>query len=343
MHPELFEIPFTHMTVKSYGLMMVIGFLAAVFLIRRLSRHMGHNVEHITNAALYSLVAGVVGSRLFYVLHHFEEFRGRLFSVFAIWEGGLELLGGVTLAIVIIILYMRWQKLPVRRYLDLLAIGLMAALAFGRIGCFLFGCCFGKPAELPWAVRFPYASPAFRSQVYPDYDRNRPYPHLELPAEFYGYLDANDNWIASDETNKFHADLKPKALLTEQQLYDVTKGPYRCLPVHPTQLYSSANGFFLCLVLYLFWRRAQRAERNQKFDKAFIKPGCTFALMFILYPIVRFFIEFVRDDNPFEFDGLTISQNICAALVVFGLIMMAIFAKMTPDRLTQNSKLKTQN
>ena len=64
MYPELFEIPFTHVTLKSYGLMMVIGFLAAVFLIRHLSRNITPDPQLITNAALYSLIGGVVGARL---------------------------------------------------------------------------------------------------------------------------------------------------------------------------------------------------------------------------------------------------------------------------------------
>ncbi len=65
MFPELFEIPFTPLTVKSYGLMMVIGFLAAVSLIRHLSRNITPDPQLITNAALYSLIGGVVGARLF--------------------------------------------------------------------------------------------------------------------------------------------------------------------------------------------------------------------------------------------------------------------------------------
>ncbi len=59
MHPELFRIPFTTLTVKSYGLMLVIGFLAAVHVIRRLSRNITPDPQMITNASLYSLVAGV--------------------------------------------------------------------------------------------------------------------------------------------------------------------------------------------------------------------------------------------------------------------------------------------
>ncbi len=322
MHPELFEMPFIHLTVKSYGLMMVIAFLAAITLIRYLSRNITPNPQYITNAALYSLIAGVIGARAFYVIHHFDQFQGRLLSVFAIWKGGLELLGGILLAITVIIFYSWYHKLPVRRYLDILAIGLMLALVFGRIGCFLNGCCFGKPTNLPWAVRFPYRSDVYYSQVYPNLERNRPQPQLKLPEDFFGYY--------SEDGKYFHG-LKPYEDLTpEQQKYLVDNDKYRSLSVHPTQLYSSFNGAVLALILYLFWRRYQKKGNSNNQKKLFSKPGCTFGLMFILYGVTRFFIEFIRDDNPFEYGGLTISQNIGIAMIAFGMLLMIIFGKMKP-------------
>lgn len=330
MHPKLFEIPFIHVTVWTYGVMMVVGFLSAVLLIRHLSRDITPDPQLITNAALYSLIAGVVGARLFYIVHHFHEFKGRPLSVFAIWQGGLELFGGVLLAITIICIYLWYHKLPIRRYLDILAIGLVLALAFGRTGCFFRGCCFGRPTDLPWAIRFPYASPAYHSQVYPDWKRDRPFPHLHLPQEFFEVYNGT-SYLKSYES------------LTEEQKWDVTRGPYRCLPIHPTQLYSSANGLLSCLLLYLFWRRSINAAKSHKRRKFLTKPGSTFSLMFILYGIARFFIEFLRDDNPFEhawwiiYKGGTISQSLGIYLAVFGIILLVIFQKIRPGKITLNS------
>lgn len=319
MYPELFEIPFVEITVKSYGLMMVIGFLAAVTLIRRLSRGFTPDPQLITNAALYSLIGGVVGARLFYVIHYFNRFRGDWLSVFAIWEGGLELLGGVVLAVTIIFFYLVYHKLPVRRYIDILAIGLMLALVPGRIGCFLNGCCYGRPTNLPWGVRFPYESLPYNSQINPDPKRNRADPQLQLPADYFSFTDSDQKRY-------------PKAFedLTDEQKNEVTRGRYRCLPVHPTQLYSSAAGGFWCFLLYLFWRRAQKARRSGGAGRLFTKPGQTFALMLIFYGVSRFCMEFLRDDNPFEFAGLTISQNIAIVIILLGAALMAVFQKMKP-------------
>ena len=325
---ELFRIPFTSLTVKSYGLMLVIGFLVAVHVIRRLSRNITPDPQMITNAALYSLVAGVIGARVFYVLHHFDIFKYNLVSVFAIWEGGLELLGGVIAAIAVIVLYLRYHKLPARQYLDILAIGLMLALCFGRMGCFLNGCCFGKPCDLPWAVRFPYGSFAYTSQVEPNPARNRSLPQLQLPDDFFnsGILKSYDQ------------------LTPQQKEMVTTTGPYRCLAVHPTELYSSADAAVIAGLLYLFWRRTQNAQKTENFLKPLTKPGGTSALMLILYGCVRFFEEFLRDDNPLEYGrwiiykGGTISQNLSIYMVIFGVVTMLIFQKLPADK--QSSKAR---
>ena len=328
MHPELLEIPLIHITVKTYGVMMVIGFLFAVYVIRRLSRRITTDPNLITNGALYCLIAGVVGARVFYVLHYFDQFAKQPLAVFAIWQGGIELVGGVLCAVLVVFLYLWLQKLPIRQYLDILAVGLMVALIFGRIGCLWNGCCWGKPTNLPWGIRFPYGSFTYLSQVRANPARHRAEPYLDLPDEFFS------SFYTEEGATKF---LKPYEELTDEQQDMVDNGPYRCLRVHPTQLYSSALAGIQALILYLFWRRAQRATQAGKGTKFLTKPGSTFALMFILYGIVRFFVEFVRDDNPFEYAwwaiyrGGTASQNIVGIyLFLFGIILMVIFQRIGP-------------
>lgn len=326
MHPELFELPFIHVTVKSYGLMMVIGFLAAVTIIRYLSRRFTPDPQYITNAALYSLIAGVVGARIFYVIHYFDQFRGNFLGVFAIWKGGLELLGGVLLAIAVIFYYIRFHKLPLRHYLDVLAVGLMAALIFGRIGCLLNGCCYGKPTELPWAIRFPYGSFAYRSQVEPDFERGRTEPHLHLPPEYFGYTE-DDIYT-----------LKPMTQLTPEQQREVTEGQYRCLPVHPTQIYTSLSAALCCFILFLFWKRSQKAEEAGQYP-FLTRPGSVFGLMFVLYGILRFVMELLRDDNPYEIGHLTISQLIGIGLFALGIAVVALISHLKPEKLPPMKKL----
>jgi len=324
MHPELFEIPFIHLTIRSFGVMMVIGFLMGFFLIGRLGRNISSNPQLISNLALYCLLAGIIGARIFFVVHHMDQLENPWASMFAVWQGGLEFYGGVIFAIPVIILYSHRHKLPIRQCLDIMAIALMLGLAFGRLGCFLNGCGFGKQTDLPWAVRFPYDSFAYFSQINPNPERNRSEPQLELP---------HDEYSSYPEINtKLYP--KPFEELTEQQKFEVTKGKYRCLSIHPTQLYSSANAALLSLLLYLFWRISQRADSAGNARMLLIRPGQTFALALILYGITRFLIEYLRDDNPFEYawwavyKGGTVSQNLSIYLVILGVVLMTVFEIM---------------
>jgi phosphatidylglycerol:prolipoprotein diacylglycerol transferase len=317
MHPELFTIPFTSLTVKSYGLMLVIGFLAAVWVIKRLTRDFTPRSDLVLNAGLYALLAGLVGSRIFYVLHHFSEFRGNWLSVIAVWKGGLELLGGGLPAMLVILLYLRFYKLPARKYMDAVAIGLLVALSFGRIGCFLNGCCYGKPTDLPWGVRFPYGSPAYYSQIMSDEGRNRTEPYVKLPDEY---------WYEAGG-QKY---LKGLAELSPLQRQAATTGPYRCLAVHPTELYESVGAAILAFLLYLCWRWEELVARSKDRKWYHPKQGYVFAFMFILYGAMRFINEMLRDDNPFEFGGLTISQSLAIFMAIFGAIVLVICWRMKP-------------
>ena len=336
MHPRLFEIPFIHWPVGTYGPMLVLGFLAAIALINYLTKSIGMNPQHVTNAALYSLIAGVIGARLFYFIHHHDHFEGDLLGIFRVWQGGLELLGGVIAAIAVIIFYLKYHKLAIRPCLDILAIGLMLALVFGRIGCFLNGCCFGKPSDVPWAVQFPSyiqrpgdkgptSTFIFNSQVNPDLQRNRKDVYIQLPKNYF---------YAFDEDG--YGYLKPYSDLTEKQKTEVTTGKYRCLPVHPTQIYTSISAAFLTLLLFLFWRRSQKSQSS-----FLTSPGSTFSLMFILYGMMRFVIEILRDDNPFEYSwwaiykGGTVSQNISIYMMIAGIILMILFQKFSLKKTKQ--------
>ena len=321
MHPRLVEIPVIHVTIWGFGLMMVLGFLSALWLVRSLSRRAGLDPERMTNVALYVLIVGVIGARAFFVVHHFEHFRGQLLGIFAIWRGGLEFLGGVVPAIVFLLVYLRLRRLPVRRYLDILAIGLMMGLAFGRLGCFLNGCCFGRPTDLPWGLRFPYRSYAYVSQINPDLKRNRAAPYLAVPSREYAQFYTKDgHWYP-----------KPLEALTQRQRYEVTEGDYRCLPVHPTQLYASGDAFLLCGILYLLWRRSLTGAHAGRLRARLWQPGIAVVGLCLLYGPARFVLEALRDDNPYEWGTLTISQIMGIAMVAGGLGLLAVLMMRKAD------------
>jgi phosphatidylglycerol:prolipoprotein diacylglycerol transferase len=321
MHPELFRIPFTDLTVKSYGLMVVLGFLFAAFIIKKLCRRAGVDYNQLINAGFYSFIVGVVGSRIFHVIHYRENFHS-IWEMFAIWRGGLELLGGVIPAILFMIWYLKRKKLNVLVCLDIFAAALMVGVAFGRIGCFLNGCCYGMPAGNAPGVEFPYGSIPYQSQVYPNAERERLGTDIDLPAEYYGYLNSEGQWIEAPSIRKFDYALKPAEMLTQEQKEQVSHGGvYACHPVHPTQLYSSLAAFINCGLLTLFWWNYGSGQPHMRKRK--YPPGSTAALMLVLYSVVRFFIETIRGDNPYELGYFTISQLLSMAMFVCGVVMFA--------------------
>ncbi len=324
MHPELFKLPFTDLTVKSYGVMVVLGFLLALLLVKKMSKRVGLNAEELTNAGFYGFLVGIIGARVFHVVHYSDQFDS-LMSIFAIWRGGLELLGGVISTIIFLFIYLKVKKMNVFLVLDILAVALMVGIGMGRFGCFLNGCCFGQPTSCSVGVVFPYESIPYYSQAYPDPSRNRTESIIKLPAEFYGY-EADGQWRQVPESKKYDYSLKPKHLLTEKEKADVAKGGvHSCAAVHPTQLYSSVTALLNCLILGLFWWNLGSGQTDNAKRK--FPAGTTGALMLILYAVVRFGIEHLRGDNPYETAALTVSQLLSIAMFIAGAALFACLCR----------------
>ena len=150
--------------VYGYGLMLVLGFLVSIYVAQRLARRAGENPEHFARVGLLSLVGGIVGSRAAYIIQHwdsqFAAAANPLGAMLDVTSGGLIYYGGVVLATAMVLAYLLIKRLPVRRYLDILAVPIMIGLAFGRAGCTLNGCCFGGACRHDWALgmRFPIFS-----------------------------------------------------------------------------------------------------------------------------------------------------------------------------------------
>jgi phosphatidylglycerol:prolipoprotein diacylglycerol transferase len=159
MFPELFHVGFIHL--RSYGLMMAVAFVVGTFLALRESRRLGLDEDKVVNVILVTLVASVLGARMLYVLEHLPEFRREWTSALALWQGGLTLYGGIAAGTFAGLVAARRMNLPVWITADALTPALALGTMFGRIGCFLNGCCYGRPTDLPWGVVFPHDSFAF--------------------------------------------------------------------------------------------------------------------------------------------------------------------------------------
>lgn len=152
MHPILFE--YGPLRIFTYGFMLALAFLSAIYISGREARRLGLPVAKFYDLCFYAIVAALVGSRLLYVLLELPTFLAHPLKILAIWEGGLVFHGGLILALTVAFFYIRRHQLPWRLTLDALAVGMPVGQFFGRIGCFMAGCCWGSPSNLPWAVIF---------------------------------------------------------------------------------------------------------------------------------------------------------------------------------------------
>lgn len=153
MHPILFT--WGKLNIYSYGLMVALGIITAMFLIERESVRSGLAKEKIVDLIFWIIIWGLVGARLFYIVLYPDVYVRAPLDIFKLYEGGLIFFGSLVFGIIAAWVNFRNKKLPVFKTLDILMLYLPLAHAFGRMGCFLNGCCSGKPTSLPWGIVFP--------------------------------------------------------------------------------------------------------------------------------------------------------------------------------------------
>jgi len=154
MYPILFRLG--GLEIYAYGFFILLGFATGVFLAVHRARKTNVSIsfERVADLFFYSVLSAILGSRILFVLINFNVYRKDPLQTFKIWEGGLVFYGGFILAVGVSIVYMKWHKLPIWKLADLSSPSIALGLFFGRIGCFLAGCCYGKESSLPWSVVF---------------------------------------------------------------------------------------------------------------------------------------------------------------------------------------------
>ena len=157
MHPILISVGWFN--VYSFGLLLAVSFLAAIYISSYRAKRFGLNPQNILDLAVYVILAGVIGSRLLYVVFHLEEYNS-IVDIFALWQGGATLYGGFLLAIFTAYVYAVKKNIGFLLLGDILSPALALGIMVTRVGCYLSGCCFGKPTEHALGVVFPPESAA---------------------------------------------------------------------------------------------------------------------------------------------------------------------------------------
>jgi phosphatidylglycerol:prolipoprotein diacylglycerol transferase len=168
MHPRLFTIPGFDLlgrnlgpfTLHSYGVLLAIAFVTGLWVASRQAKAAGLDPARVTDMAVYVLIAGLIGAKVLLVVVEWSFYARNPRELLSILQSGGVFYGGLIGALPVAWWYARKHALPAWRTADALAPAVLIGQAIGRLGCFCAGCCYGKLAEVPWAVTFrdSYAS-----------------------------------------------------------------------------------------------------------------------------------------------------------------------------------------
>lgn len=151
MKTELFHIG--GFEVHGYGFMIGIGFILAWIVGELRAKKMKMNADSILDLAIIAGITGFLGAKLLYIIVEFKDFLADPMGV--IGSSGFVVYGGIIIGTLCCGLYTRIKKLSFLEYFDLVMPEVALAQGFGRIGCFLAGCCYGRETEGMWGVVFP--------------------------------------------------------------------------------------------------------------------------------------------------------------------------------------------
>lgn len=162
MYPRLFTLPAFELfgrsigplTLHSYGVLLALAFVLGLMIASRQARRARLPAEQVTDLAVYVLIAGLLGAKLALLIVEWGYYSKNLGELFSLLQSGGVFYGGLLAALPVAWWYARRHALPGWSAADALAPGVVLGQSVGRLGCFAAGCCFGKPASVPWAVTF---------------------------------------------------------------------------------------------------------------------------------------------------------------------------------------------
>jgi phosphatidylglycerol:prolipoprotein diacylglycerol transferase len=155
INPILFSLG--PLSVRWYGLMYVVGITVGLLVAWPYARSKGITSAQLEKLVIYSVPAGFVGARLYFVLQQpLGQYLIEPWRIFAVWEGGMAFYGAI-FAVVATVAILAWKmRLPVWTILDFTAIFAVVGQFFGRIGNFINGDVIGSPTTLPWGVVYAH-------------------------------------------------------------------------------------------------------------------------------------------------------------------------------------------
>ncbi len=335
--------------VRGYGVLLMCGVISAVWVANRRVERQGISREAFMSLSLWTVVIGLLGARLFYVIQKWDELGGetlssKLWTSFQFTEGGLVVYGGAMGGLIGILIWTVRNRVRPIPLIDAIIPAFFIGLAFGRLGCLLNGCCYGGvcESELP-AITFPRGAPAYIDQLESGrllgMQTGRDTGNGQTIRQVVPGSWAEQHGVQSGQSlNRVDVRILPLdpqlGPLSPPQLEGTVRVdargvpipadefPDRSLPVHPSQIYASISAALL--FLWTFWIPDWTRH-----------PGWVFGSGLIAYGILRVLEEIIRVDEAGQFGtSISISQwiSIAGISLGIGLLIGTRFGIFAPQR-----------
>jgi phosphatidylglycerol:prolipoprotein diacylglycerol transferase len=165
MHPRLFELPWSlpvlgSITVYTYGVLLAAAYLLGLQLARVRAQNRGLDSNRVLDLGIYIIISALLGAKLLLVITDFKSYTADPRELLTLARSGGVFYGGLIVAVIVALWYIRRVGLPLWTTCDVFAPGIALGHVVGRFGCFFAGCCYGKPTTKPWGITFtdPFAA-----------------------------------------------------------------------------------------------------------------------------------------------------------------------------------------
>ncbi|MEO8255957.1 MAG: prolipoprotein diacylglyceryl transferase [Acidobacteriota bacterium] len=158
MYPRLFELG--PITVYTYGVLLAAAYLLGLRFAMVRARAVGLDAVRVLDLGIYIIISALIGAKLLLLVTDFRSFRADPRELLTLARSGGVFYGGLILAVIVALWYIRRAGLPLWTTCDVFAPGIALGHVVGRFGCFFAGCCYGRPTTLPWGITFtdPFAA-----------------------------------------------------------------------------------------------------------------------------------------------------------------------------------------
>ena len=320
MHPILFKIPLPHWNlpkflgggelhafpIYAYGVMLGLSLVVGWYISLTMAKQDGLPRETMANNYVFTAICAIVGARVLYILTNLSEFHSWK-DYLAIRSGGLVAYGGFLGGFIGSWIYCNRKGVRLQAWADVAVPSLASGLLFTRIGCYLFGCDFGKPLS--------EKAPKWLQKL-------GTFPEWHYDHKAGKFLDEAGLRLAyADPNNKPQILSGSPAWVQHTESFPGVRELHHSMPVHPTQLYESLTG--LILLGILFWARKSIKEREARGETFF--RGEMFLTFTFGYGVLRFLLEIVRDDAERGSYGPHFEPHIIYPVALFALALAFVF------------------